>query len=174
MRYAYENIEPDIDESAFVAPSVVLVGKVSLGARSSIWFNSVVRGDINAITIGQDTNIQDGCLLHVTSHNPLVIADRVTAGHGAILHGCHIQSDCLIAMGAIILDGAVVGRGSIVAAGAVVSPGMIIPEESLVMGIPGKVVRSVNADDRANIVRGWQNYVGYSDTYRKMGAQPLA
>src|SRR5207244_2093032 len=105
------------------------------------------------ITIGAHSNIQDGCLLHVTNRHALYIGDRVTAGHGAILHGCHIEDDCLIAMGAVILDGAVIGTGSIVAAGAVVAPGTEIPPGSLVMGIPGKVVRQVTEGDRSKIER---------------------
>src|SRR5262249_55478442 len=109
-----------------------------------------------------------GCLLHVTNQHPCRVDDRVTAGHGAIIHGCHVESDCLIAMGAIVLDGAVVGEGSIVAAGAVIGPGTIVPPGSLVMGIPGKVVRPVTAEDRAKIERGWHNYVEYAATYRAM------
>ena len=168
MLYAYKGHEPDVHQSAFVAPNSVLVGQVRVGEQSSIWFNCVVRADINLITIGANTNIQDGCLLHVTNQHPCIVEDRVTAGHGAIIHGCHVESDCLIAMGAIVLDGVVVGAGSIVAAGAVIRPGTIIPPGSLVMGVPGKVVRPVGAEDRAKIDRGWQNYVDYAATYREM------
>lgn len=166
MLYAYKGHKPDVHGSAFVAPNSVLVGQVRVGEQSSIWFNCVVRADINLITIGANTNIQDGCLLHVTNQHPCIVEDRVTAGHGAIIHGCHVESDCLIAMGAIVLDGVVVGAGSIVAAGAVIRPGTIIPPGSLVMGVPGKVVRPVGAEDRAKIDRGWQNYVEYAATYR--------
>lgn len=168
MLYSFEQFEPTIHESAFVAPTAVVVGQVNVKARASIWFNSVIRGDINAITIGEDANIQDGCLLHVTEENPVIIESRVTAGHGAILHGCHIKPNCLIAMGAVILDGAIVGAGSVIASGAVVAPGTVIAEGSLAMGIPARVVRSVNAADMARIERGWQSYVGYAAKYAKM------
>ena len=168
MFYPYNDFEPVVSNTAFVAPTAVLVGQVTVGEAASIWFHCVVRGDINSISIGANSNIQDGCLLHVTQRNSLVIDQRVTAGHGAILHACHIESDCLIAMGAIVLDGAVVGAGSIVAAGAVVAPGSVIAPGSLVMGVPGKVVRSVRAEDRQRIEQGWQNYIRYSGIYRNM------
>jgi carbonic anhydrase/acetyltransferase-like protein (isoleucine patch superfamily) len=168
MIIAFKEKMPSVHESAYIAPTAVLVGQVKVAQSASIWFNCVVRADINSISIGSNSNIQDGCLLHVTTNHPLVIGDRVTAGHGAILHGCRVEDDCLIAMGAIVLDGAVVGSGSIVAAGAVVAPGTEIPPGSLVMGIPAKVIRQANESDRGNIERGWKNYVGYSQTYRQM------
>jgi len=168
MIHHFDGSQPDIHESAYIAPTAVLIGRVSVGAGSSIWFHAVARGDINSITIGQNTNIQDGCLLHVTNQHPLVIGDRVTAGHGAVIHGCRVESDCLVAMGSVVLDGAVVGEGSIVAAGAVVSPGTIVPPGSLVMGVPGKVVRAVREEDRVRIERGWQNYVGYAGRYKQL------
>lgn len=168
MIYPFNDFQPVIHKDAFIAPTAVLIGQVTVGEGASIWFHCVVRGDINAIKIGAKTNIQDGCMLHVTQRTPLIIDERVTAGHGAILHACHIESDCLVAMGAIVLDGAVVGAGSIVAAGAVVAPGTVIPPGSLVMGVPGKVMRQVNADDRSRIEQGWQNYIRYSAVYRDM------
>jgi carbonic anhydrase/acetyltransferase-like protein (isoleucine patch superfamily) len=168
MLVIFKEFEPSVHESAFVAPTAVLVGQVKVAQSASIWFNCVVRADINSITIGANSNIQDGCMLHVTNKHPLVVGDRVTAGHGAILHGCKVEDDCLIAMGAIVLDGAVIGSGSIVAAGAVVAPGSEIPPGSLVMGIPGKVIRQVTEGDRAKIERGWKNYVGYSQTYKQI------
>lgn len=106
--------------------------------------------------------------MHVTNSHPLIVGDRVTVGHGAILHGCTIESDCLIAMGAVILDGAIIKSGSIVAAGAVVAPGSEIPAGSIVMGVPGKVIRSVTPSDSRKVEKGWQNYVGYSDIYRQI------
>lgn len=166
MIYPYQDWHPQIDPAAFIAPTAVIIGQVSVGRASSIWFNSVVRADINAIKIGENTNIQDGCMLHVTNSHPLIIGDRVTAGHGAILHGCQIGADCLIAMAAVVLDGAVIGEHSIIAAGAVVAPGTQIPPGSLVMGVPGRVIRQVSDSDRQKIERGWKNYVGYSHTYR--------
>lgn len=168
MLFPYENHHPEIHETVFVAPTAVVIGRTKIEEGASIWFQCVLRGDINAIEIGRNTNIQDGCLLHVTSRHTLVIEQRVTVGHGAILHGCKIESDCLISMGAVVLDGATVGAGSIVAAGAVVPPGMSIPANSLVMGVPGKIVRTVSEADRHQIERGWQNYLRYSGTYRGM------
>lgn len=168
MNLTINGYSPDIHASAFVAPNATLVGRVMIGSGSSIWFQSVVRGDINAITIGANTNIQDGCLLHVTHEHALTVGDHVTVGHGAILHGCTIESSCLISMAAVVLDGAVVGAGSIVAAGAVVAPNSKIPANSLVMGVPAKVVRSVTAQDAARIETGWQNYLGYAGAYRQM------
>ncbi len=168
MQIPFENHQPDIHDSVFLAPTAVVIGRCTIGQGSSIWFQCVVRADINAIEIGKNTNIQDGCLLHVTNHHALIIADRVTVGHGAILHGCKIESDCLISMGAVVLDGAVVGNGSIIAAGAVVPPGAEIPANSLVMGVPGKVMRHVSPADRSQIDRGWQNYLRYSNVYKDM------
>ena len=123
MIFPYESYQPEVHETAFLAPTAVVIGRTKIREGASVWFNCVVRGDINEIEIGKNANIQDGCMLHVTSRNALVIGERVTVGHGAILHGCKIESDCLISMGAIVLDGAVVGSGSIIAAGAVIAPG---------------------------------------------------
>lgn len=169
MLYPYENHTPSVHNSVFIAPTAVIVGRTKIAEGASIWFHCVVRGDINQIEIGKNTNIQDGCLLHVTNQNALIVGDRVTVGHGAVLHGCKIESDCLISMAAVVLDGAVVGAGSIVAAGSVVPPGAVIPPNSLVMGVPGKVVRSVSEEDRSKIDRGWQNYLRYSGVYQGMG-----
>lgn len=106
-------------------------------------------------------------MLHVTHRNPLVVRDRVTVGHGAILHGCEIQSDCLVAMGAIVLDGAVVGEGSLIGAGSLVPPGMQVPPGSLVMGVPGKIVRQLTPEDKDRLASGWKNYIGYANSYRQ-------
>jgi len=157
-----------VHESVFVAPTAVVIGRATIGEGASIWFNCVVRADINEISIGKNTNIQDGSLLHVTNKHPLIVAENVTVGHGAILHGCKIEKNCLIAMGATVLDGAVVGEGSIVAAGAVVAPGSQIPANSIVMGVPGKVVRAVTEEDKRKIDKGWQNYLRYSGIYQGM------
>lgn len=173
-QFSFDGASPDIDQTAFIAPNATIVGRVSIGKESSIWFQCVVRGDINAITIGEQTNIQDGSILHVTHRNPLIVRDRVTAGHGVILHGCEVGHDCLIAMGAIVLDGAVIGDGSLVAAGALVPPGMQIPPNSLVMGSPAKVIRELTQQDRDRVMRGWQNYIGYGQSYRKQLAEQMS
>lgn len=169
----FENYKPSLHDSVFIAPTAVVIGRVEIGEGSSIWFNCVVRGDINRISIGSNTNIQDGSLLHVTHRHPLVVKERVTVGHGAILHGCTVESDCLISMGAVILDGALIGEGSIVAAGCVVAPDTNVPPGSLVMGVPGKIARTVTTEDRNKIDRGWQNYLHYSGVYRGMGLTAL-
>src|SRR5579883_1992971 len=109
MIYSFNEFSPSVDDSAFIAPGSAIIGHVITGSESSIWFNSVIRGDINSVTIGKQTNIQDGCLLHVTHQHSIVVDDRVKVGHGAILHGCSIGSECLIAMGAVVLDGAFIG-----------------------------------------------------------------
>lgn len=165
--FSYDGAAPSVDQSAFIAPNATVVGRVSIGAESSIWFQCVLRGDINSIAIGSQTNIQDACLLHVTHRHPLVVKDRVTVGHGAILHGCEIKSDCLIAMGAIILDGAVVGEGCLIGAGSLIPPGMQIPTGSLVMGVPGKIIRQLSSEDKKQMIHGWQNYIGYAGSYRQ-------
>ncbi len=169
MQIPYENHNPEVHKTVFIAPTAVIVGRTKIAEGASVWFHCVIRGDINQIEIGKNTNIQDGCLLHVTNRHPLIVAERVTVGHGAILHGCTIESDCLISMGAVVLDGAVVGAGSIVAAGAVVPPGAQIPPNSLVMGVPGRVVRTLAEEDRNKIDKGWQNYLRYSGIYQGMG-----
>jgi carbonic anhydrase/acetyltransferase-like protein (isoleucine patch superfamily) len=169
--FAFDGASPSIDQSAFVAPGAIVIGRVSIGRESSVWFQCVVRGDINAVTIGNQTNIQDGCLLHVTHRHALVVRDRVTVGHGAILHGCDIGSDSLIAMGAIVLDGAVIGEHSLVAAGSLVPPNMQVPPGSLVMGVPGKVVRQLSPEDKDRLMKGWQNYIGYAQSYREQLAK---
>ena len=167
MISSFEGKSPSISKSAYIAPGTIIVGDVSLGDQVSIWFQTVIRGDINKIEIGAQTNIQDGCLLHVTQTHPLIVGSRVTVGHGVILHGCNVADDSLIAMGAIILDGAVVERGCLVGAGALVPPGMVIPEDSLVLGSPARVVRTVRPEDKERIQKGWQNYVEYSNRFRE-------
>lgn len=166
MITSFEGKKPKISEKAYVAPGVVIIGEVEIGAEASIWFNSVLRADINAIQIGEKTNIQDGCMLHVTKRHALTVGARVTVGHGAILHACSIGDDCLIAMGAIVLDGAVVESDCLVGAGAVVPPGMIVKSGSLVLGSPAKVVRQLTADDKERIHKGWENYIDYSRRFK--------
>jgi carbonic anhydrase/acetyltransferase-like protein (isoleucine patch superfamily) len=161
--------EPTIHETAFIAPSADVLGDVTIGAHASIWFQVVARGDVHWIKIGDHTNVQDGTCLHVTNGRyPLTIGSRVTIGHKAMLHGCTIGSDCLIGMGAIILDDVVVGDGSVVAAGALLPPGKKYPPNSLILGSPAKVVRTLSAEEQTNLIEiGWQNYVKYVAEYRK-------
>ncbi|MDF2500128.1 MAG: gamma carbonic anhydrase family protein [Anaerosporomusa subterranea] len=139
----FEGVQPTIDKKSFVAEGARVIGKVTMKEFSSIWFNSVARGDVNRIEIGRYSNVQDNSLLHVADDCPTIIGDFVTVGHNCIIHGAIIEDHCLIGMGAIVLNNAVVGRGSIIAAGAVVREGQIVPPHSLVIGIPGKVIRQV-------------------------------
>lgn len=146
----FEGINPALDEKIFIADGAKVIGDVTIKEFSSIWFNTVVRGDVNRIEIGRYTNIQDNSVVHVADKFPTIIGDFVTIGHNAIIHGCTIEEHCLIGMGAIVLNGAIIGKGSVIAAGALVMENQVIPPGSLVVGIPGKVVKSVD-DDLANI-----------------------
>lgn len=139
----FEGVLPIINEKTYVAEGAQLVGNVIMDEYSSVWHNVVARADINTIKIGKYTNVQDNAVLHVEDTKSTIIGDFVTVGHGAILHGCKIEDHCLIGMGAIVLNGAVIGRGSIVAAGALVKENDVIPPFSMVMGIPGKVVKTL-------------------------------
>lgn len=148
-----------INQDTFVAKTAAIVGDVSIGAGSSIWYHAVLRGDMAPISIGEQTNIQDGCLLHVAADFPLIIGNFVTAGHGAILHGCTIEDGAMIGMGAIILNGAVIGAGSIVGAGALVPEGKVIPPRSLVLGLPGRVVRELSEEEAVGLLSHAKTYV---------------
>lgn len=142
---------PKIDDEAFVAPTAVIVGAVSMGRRSSIWYGAVARADHETIEIGEDSNVQDGCTLHSDPGFPLVIGQGVTVGHNVVLHGARVEDDVLVGMGSVVMNGAHIGSGSIVAAGAVVTPGTQVPPGSVVAGIPAKVVRPATDDDLAHI-----------------------
>lgn len=136
--------KPQIDEDAFVADSASVMGQVTLKKGGSIWYNATVRGDLDKIVIGEHSNIQDNCVIHLDIDMPTIVGDYVTVGHGCILHACTIEDKVLVGMGATLLDNVVVGEGSIIAAGAVVAPNTVIPPYSMVMGIPGKVVRQLD------------------------------
>ncbi len=140
--YAYKNIRPEIHRTVFIAPTTQIIGNVCIGQRSSVWFQTVVRGDMDRITIGERTNIQDLTMCHADADVPLNIGNGVTIGHHCVVHGCTIQDNCLIGMGAIVMNGAVVGTGSVIAAGAVVLEHTIVPPYSLVTGSPGKVKKT--------------------------------
>jgi carbonic anhydrase/acetyltransferase-like protein (isoleucine patch superfamily) len=160
---------PKIPTSVFVAPSAKIVGDVEMGEDCSIWFNAVLRGDVNFIRVGRRTNIQDGAIVHVTfKKNPTVIGHDVTVGHGAILHGCTVKDHVLIGMGAKVLDGSVIGRYSLIAAGAVVKEGSEVPEKTLMAGVPAKPVRNLTEDEVIAIEQSAQRYIQYAETYRKL------
>ncbi|NOX35740.1 MAG: gamma carbonic anhydrase family protein [Deltaproteobacteria bacterium] len=138
-RYSYKNFSPKLHPSVFIAPTAQIIGDVHIGKKSSVWFQSVIRGDLDKISIGERTNIQDICMCHADENIPLKIGNGVTIGHRSVIHGCTIEDGCLIGMGAIIMNHAVIGKGSVVAAGAVVLEKVIISPYSLVVGSPGKV-----------------------------------
>lgn len=166
MIIEFNGHKPDIHESCFIADNATVIGRVELGKNSSIWFGTVVRGDVNYITIGENTNIQDNCTIHVNDDQPTVIGDNVTAGHGAIIHACKIGNNVLIGMGAIVLDGAEIGDNVIIGAGALVPPNKKIPSNSMVIGMPAKVVRELTEEDEAVISATGQHYVELAKKYR--------
>ena len=155
-----------IHPTAFIAPGAVVLGNVTLGEESSVWYGSVVRGDMAPIAIGARTNIQDGSIVHVDEGEPCTVGSRVGVGHRVILHGCTVEDDCLIGMGAILLNGVRIGTGSVVAAGAVIPEGMQVPPGSLVMGVPGRIVRPVDAALAGRIAATWAHYVEQARAHR--------
>jgi carbonic anhydrase/acetyltransferase-like protein (isoleucine patch superfamily) len=164
---SYRGKHPQIAASAYIDPASVLIGDVVIGDDASVWPLVVIRGDVNYIRIGARTNIQDGSILHVMRDEyPLILGDDITVGHSVTLHGCTIESRCLIGMRATILNGVVLGEGSIVAAGTLLTERTIIPPRSLVMGSPGKVKRTLTAIDQATIDSYAQRYVEYKEIYR--------
>jgi carbonic anhydrase/acetyltransferase-like protein (isoleucine patch superfamily) len=162
-----------IDPTAFIAPTATILGDVTLGARSSVWYQAVLRGDMAPIVVGEATNLQDGTIVHVDEGQPALIGARVGVGHRAIIHGCTIEDDCLIGMGSVLLNGVRIGTGSVVAAGAVVPEGMRVPPGSLVMGIPARVARAVDPALAARIRSTWEHYVAEAERHRT-GRFPLA
>ena len=157
---------PIIDKSVYVADNATIIGDVTIGEDSSIWFNVVVRGDVNFIRIGDRSNIQDGSIVHVTHQKHATkIGDDVTVGHSVTLHGCTVGNTCLIGIGSILLDGVEIGDSYLVAAGSLVVPSTQIPPGSLVMGQPAKVVRSLTQLEQTDLVRHAANYVGYAQKY---------
>ncbi|MFZ1731852.1 MAG: gamma carbonic anhydrase family protein [Bacteroidota bacterium] len=168
MIYPYEGIFPEIHPSVFMTEDVIVVGDVRIAEDASVWFGTVIRGDVHRVTIGARSNIQDNCTLHVTwKKSPLNIGADVTVGHGAVLHGCTIEDSCLIGMGSKVLDNAVIGAESIVGAGAVVREGFEVPPGSLVAGVPAKVLRPLSDDERAGLRQWANNYIYYVQQYRK-------
>jgi carbonic anhydrase/acetyltransferase-like protein (isoleucine patch superfamily) len=161
---------PRVDDSAFLADGAIVVGDVEIGADASIWFGSVVRGDVNSIRIGARTNVQDYSVLHVTSRtHPTVVGADVTLGHRITLHGCTVHDRCLVGIGAIVMDGAVVGEEAMVGAGALVVPGFAVPPRTLVVGAPAKVKRPLTADEIAHLRVSAENYVRYARQYLAEG-----
>jgi carbonic anhydrase/acetyltransferase-like protein (isoleucine patch superfamily) len=163
----YKGIYPSVGAGAYVDSAAQVIGDVTLGERASVWPCAVLRGDVNRIVVGEDSNIQDGSVLHGELDMwPVILGARVTVGHMACLHGCVVEDDCLIGIGAIVLNGAKVGRGSVIAAGALVPEGMLIPPESMVMGTPAKVRRQVTPEEKARFGENAQRYLRYRQEYR--------
>lgn len=166
--YPYQGKTPSIDESAFIADYVTITGDVTIGQESTIWFNTVIRGDVAPTIIGQKVNVQDLCCLHQSPNNPLVLEDEVTIGHQVTLHSCIIRKGALVGMGSIILDGAEIGEGAFIGAGSLVPPGKKIPPNSLAFGNPAKVVRELNDADRADVQRIIREYAEKGQYYKSL------
>jgi gamma-carbonic anhydrase len=166
MLLPHRGRHPQISPTAFIAQSAQIIGEVSIGAESSVWFNVVIRGDVHYIRIGERTNVQDGTVIHVSRNtHPTVIGDEVTIGHNVTLHGCTIGNRCLIGMGSVILDGALIGDESLIAAGAVVAPGTEIPPRTLAIGSPARPHRLLTAEEIQHLRQSAENYIGYVKDY---------
>jgi carbonic anhydrase/acetyltransferase-like protein (isoleucine patch superfamily) len=163
----FQDKSPRIDESVFVAENAVIIGDVEIEKDASIWYNCVLRGDVNFIRIGEKTNIQDGTIIHVSRKKEYatIIEHEVTVGHSVTIHGCYIETGSLIGIGAIVLDGARIGKNSLIAAGSLVTPNTRIPERSLVMGSPAKVKREMTDDEIKDLERFWRGYVEMNGIY---------
>jgi carbonic anhydrase/acetyltransferase-like protein (isoleucine patch superfamily) len=163
--YGLDGIAPELADESWIAPSADVIGRVRLLHQASVWFGAVLRGDNEWITIGEGSNVQDGCVLHTDMGAPLTIGSHCTIGHKAILHGCVIGDNSLIGMGAVVLNHAVIGKNCLIGAHALIAEGKIIPDNSLVIGAPGKIIRTLNVEDAAGLrksaegyVRNWQRY----------------
>ena len=166
----FEDHWPEIDESAFVAASADLIGRVRIGAEASVWYNSTLRGDIHEVVIGPRSNVQDNAVLHVESDRGCYLGELVTIGHGAIVHACTVKDEVLVGMGATVLDGAVIGERSIIGANTLVTMDTVVPPGSLVLGSPGKVVRLLSEEEQAGVKVWAQKYV---ENRRKFLAREL-
>lgn len=158
--------ETQIDDSAWIAPSAAVIGCVTLGRRSSVWFNAVIRGDNERIEVGEDSNIQEGAVLHTDVGHPLRIGKRVSVGHQAMLHGCTVGDGSMIGIQAVVMNGAQIGRHCIVGAGAVVTEGKVFPDNVLIVGCPAKVVRELTSKDIAMLEHNASDYVERAQRYR--------
>ncbi len=169
MILPHHGVHPTIPGTAFIAPNATVIGDVVLGEHVSIWFNTVVRGDVNYIRIGDRTNIQDNSTIHVTHDtHPTIVGCDVVGGHNIVLHGCVIRDRVLVGMGSIVLDGAEVGEESIIGAGSLITPGTKIPPRSLVLGCPGKIARQVtDREVEEMILAGAKHYLKYKETYAR-------
>lgn len=167
MIYRFQDFQPKIDPTAFIAPNSVIIGDVEIGQHSSIWFGCLVRGDVHSIRIGDYCNIQDSTVVHVSKGRfSTTIEDNVSIGHSALIHGCHLKKNSFVGMRAIVMDGVEIGEYSIVGAGALVTPGKKIPSGVVIMGAPAKIVRDITDTDREMIERTYKNYAQYGQQYK--------
>lgn len=163
----FKEVMPRIHETAFITDDSIVIGDVAIGEDSSVWFGSILRGDVNYIRIGARTNIQDQTIVHVSSKGlPTIVEDEVTVGHRVTLHACHVERGCLIGIGAILMDGVQVGSQSLVGAGSLLTPGTQIPPRSLVIGSPARVKRELTDEELSSLDRSWRNYVELKEQYR--------
>ena len=167
MIYDFEKHTPKLDPNCWVAPNAVVIGKVELKKDSNIWFNVTLRGDVEPITVGEGSNVQDGSVIHTDPGCPPIIGRNVTIGHLVMLHGCVIEDDCLIGIGSTILNKAKIGKNSIIGANALVTENKVIPERSLVLGSPGKIVRQVTDEEIKSIKENAEHYVANYKKYKK-------
>ena len=168
MIYPYNQKKPKIADSAFIADYVTIIGDVTIGNNSSVWFNTAIRGDLAPTTIGNNVNIQENSVLHQSKDLPLIIEDNVTVGHRCVLHSAIIKKGALIGMGAIVLDGAEVGAGALIGAGSLIPPGKKIPANTLAVGSPAKVIRELTEAEKAHIIAGNADYQAKAQIYKTM------
>ena len=167
MKYTLNGYVPEIDDSCFIAPSADLIGKVVLKKNANVWFNCVLRADNEPITVGENSNIQDGSILHVDLDFPLTIGDNVTIAHKVMLHGCTIGDGSLIGMNAVVLNGAIIGKNCLIGANALVTEGMNIPDGSMVLGSPAKVIKKLDKETQEKFMMGAEHYVQNSEWYKE-------
>ncbi len=166
LHVPFDGHRPDVSPTAWVAPNATLIGNIRIGENSSVFYGAVARADMDSITIGAGTNLQDNVVVHTDTGTPTVVGDGVSVGHAAVLHGCTVEDDCLIGMSATVLNRAVIGRGSLVAAGSVVLEGTVIPPGSLVAGVPAKVRRALEPDELDHVRQNAAHYVALSRAHR--------
>lgn len=164
---SYQGKKPKIADDAYISPRATVIGSATIGARCNVWEHAVIRADYNTIDIGTDTSIQDNCTVHCDVRYPTKIGDRIILGHNAVAHGCTIEDNVLVGIGAAILNEAHIGHHSIIGAGSLIPPGKKIPPESVVVGVPGKVIRSLTPTDQFELDNNWKIYVELGRRYRK-------
>lgn len=167
MIFEYKGKKPKIGKNVFIAPTAVIVGDVEIGDHASIWYGVVIRGDLAPVTIGENSNIQDNCTVHTDTAHPAVIAENVTVGHNAVVHGCTVEADCLIGIGAVVLNGACIKAGSVVASGSVVKEGQIVGPRHLVAGVPAMLRKELTEDDVRKFGGPLRTYLELAKEYMK-------